>query len=80
VRDTVFRDVSLRGFWLRRWFAETPRAEIAALYAKLAALVKDGTLKVDVEKIYPFGEIRDALGHAAREGRSGKILLQMAAP
>ncbi|MEJ2175594.1 MAG: zinc-binding dehydrogenase, partial [bacterium] len=76
-RDTVFRDVSLRGFWLRRWFAETPSAEIGKLYEKLAALIDDGTLKVDVEKVYPLAQIKDAVSHAAREARSGKILLEM---
>jgi trans-2-enoyl-CoA reductase len=78
-RETVFRDVTLRGFWLRRWFGETPPAEIGKLYAKLAALVEDGTLKVEVEKVYPLAEIKVAVAHAAREGRSGKILLHMAA-
>jgi len=76
-RDTVFRDVSLRGFWLRRWFGETPPAEIAALYAKLAALIEDGTLEVAVEKVYPLAKIKDAVAHAARAARSGKILLEM---
>jgi NADPH:quinone reductase-like Zn-dependent oxidoreductase len=76
-RDTVFRDVSLRGFWLRRWFMETQPAEIGTLYAKLAALVADGTLKVEVEAVYPLAKIKGAVAHAAREGRSGKILLEM---
>jgi trans-2-enoyl-CoA reductase len=79
-RETLFRDVTLRGFWLRRWFGETPPADIGKLYAKLAALIEDGTLKVDVEKAYPLAKIKDAVAHAAREGRSGKILLEMAAP
>jgi len=69
--------VTLRGFWLRRWFGETPPAEIGKLYAKLAALVEDGTLKVEVEKVYPLAEIKAAVAHAAREGRAGKILLEM---
>lgn len=77
VRDTVFRDVSLRGFWLRRWFAETHSADIQKLYARLAALVEDGTLKVEVEKVYPLGKIKDAVAHAAREARAGKILIDM---
>ena len=78
-RETVFRDVSLRGFWLRRWFAETPPVEIGALYANLAALVEDGTLAVEVEKVYPFAQLKDAVAHATREGRSGKIQLRMEA-
>jgi trans-2-enoyl-CoA reductase len=79
-RETVFRDVTLRGFWLRRWFTETPPAEIGKLYARLAALVEEGTLKVEVEQVYPLAKIKDAVAHAAREGRAGKILLEMAAP
>ena len=75
-RETVFRNVSLRGFWLRRWFMVTPPQRIAEVYRKLAAKLSDGTLVVDVEKVYPFRDIGQALAHAARSGRSGKILLR----
>lgn len=77
-RDTVFRDVTLRGFWLRKWYVDTPPAKIAALYAELAARIADGTLAVDVEAVYPFARIKEAVAHAARPGRSGKILLSFA--
>jgi NADPH:quinone reductase-like Zn-dependent oxidoreductase len=74
-RDTVFRDVRLHGFWLRKWFVDTPPAQIAALYRELAAGVADGTLAVEVEAVYPIGRIKEAVAHAARGGRSGKILV-----
>ena len=74
-RDTVFRDVSLRGFWLRRWFMQTPPERIAVLFRALAAKVADGTLKVDIEAVYPIRRIKEAVAHAARGGRSGKILV-----
>lgn len=74
-RETVFRNVSLRGFWLRRWFMVTPPGEIAALYRKLAGRIADGTLKVEVEAVYPIERIKQAVAHAARGGRSGKILM-----
>jgi NADPH:quinone reductase-like Zn-dependent oxidoreductase len=77
-RDTVFRDVRLLGFWLRKWFADTPPAQIAAVYRELAAKVADGTLAVEVEAVYPLGRIKEAVAHAARGGRSGKILLSFA--
>lgn len=77
-RETVFRDVSLRGFWLRKWFADTPPAQIAALYRELAAKVADGTLTVDVEAVYPIRKIKAAVAHAARGGRAGKILVSFA--
>lgn len=74
-RETVFRDVSLRGFWLRRWFMQTPPDRIVALYRELAARLGDGRLQFDVEAVYPIRRIREALAHAARGGRSGKILV-----
>ena len=74
-RETVFRDVSLRGFWLRRWFMQTPPERIAALYRELAAKLADGTLAVDVEAVYPIRRIKEAVAHAARGGRAGKILV-----
>lgn len=77
-RETVFRDVRLQGFWLRKWYVDTPPAQIAALYRDLAAMVADGTLAVEVEAVYPIRKIKEAVAHAARGGRSGKILLSFA--
>jgi len=74
-RETVFRDVSLRGFWLRRWFMQTAPDKIAALYRDLAARLGDGRLSVEVEAVYPIRRIKEALAHAARAGRGGKILV-----
>jgi NADPH:quinone reductase-like Zn-dependent oxidoreductase len=73
--DIVFRDVSLRGFWLARWLATRQIAEIRALYERLAAQIADGTLKAEIEATYPLSRVREALAHAARGGRGGKILL-----
>jgi len=78
-RETVFRNVSLRGFWLRRWFMVTPPLEIAALYRKLAGKIAEGTLHVAVEAVYPIRQIKQALAHAARGGRAGKVLLAFGA-
>jgi NADPH:quinone reductase-like Zn-dependent oxidoreductase len=77
-RETVFRDVRLHGFWLRKWFADTPPAQIAALYGELASRLADGTLAVEVEAVYPIRNIKEAVAHAARSGRSGKILISFA--
>ena len=77
-RETVFRDVRLQGFWLRKWFVDTPPAQIAALYRELASKVADGTLAVEVEAVYPIRKIKEAVAHAARGGRSGKILVSFA--
>ena len=71
--------MTLRGFWLRSWYLRTPPAQIAALYAELGAGLADGTLAVEVEKVYPFRSIKQAVAHAARGGRAGKILMSFGA-
>jgi NADPH:quinone reductase-like Zn-dependent oxidoreductase len=75
--DVLFRDVSIRGFWLSAWFAQAEAAEKRTLYSQLGALVADGTIDIAVEAAYPLARIKDALTHAARPGRMGKIVLVM---
>jgi NADPH:quinone reductase-like Zn-dependent oxidoreductase len=74
-RELIFRGVTLAGFWLRRWIVETPRDEVAALYRTLAEKLGDDGLAVDVEEVYPLSRLKEAVAHAARGGRSGKILV-----
>lgn len=72
--DLIFRDVRLRGFWLKNWLETTPSAEIAESYGRLATLVAEGALRAPVEATYPLEDYRDALAHAAQAGRTGKVL------
>ena len=72
--DLIFRDVRLRGFWLKHWLDATPRAQLAEHYGRLAALVADGALRVPIEATYPLDQYREALDRAARAGRAGKVL------
>lgn len=73
--ELVFRDIALRGYWFTPWFECAAPQERAALYAELGPLVVDGTIRVAIEACYPLERVRDALAHAARPDRSGKILL-----
>ena len=45
------------------------------MYGNLAAYMADGTIAVPIEASYGLDDIGDALAHAAREARAGKILL-----
>ncbi len=73
--DLIYRGVNLTGFILGRFLAKRPLEEIRAIYADIAAKVRDGTLGAPVERVYPIEEIRAALAHAQRPGRDGKILV-----
>ncbi|XXF76123.1 zinc-dependent alcohol dehydrogenase family protein [Myxococcaceae bacterium GXIMD 01537] len=72
---SIFRDVTLRGFWVARWLQKSPREEVQALYARLAGLIAQGTLKVPVDATFPLDRIREALTRAMEGGRQGKVLL-----
>jgi len=70
----VFRGIRLQGFWLAEW-ARAQGAAMRAHFAGLIDLVATGEIRAEVEARYPFARIAEALDHAARPGRSGKILL-----
>jgi trans-2-enoyl-CoA reductase len=73
--DLIYRGVNLTGFILGRFLAKRSLEEVRALYADIAAKVRDGTLGAPVERVYPIEGIRAALAHAQRPGRDGKILV-----
>lgn len=73
--QAIIHGISLTGFWLAPMIGRLPRAEIEAMYGKLAASMVDGTIATPIEASYGLDDVGDALAHAAREHRSGKILL-----
>ena len=73
----IFKNLTLRGFWLTRWLRSAPRQEIESLFATLASHLLDGSVEVPVDTVYPLADVRDAVAHAQQPGRSGKILLDL---
>ena len=71
----IVHGLTLKGFWLMQVMGSSTRAEIEALYAEMAQHFIDGTLEVLIEATYELPEISQALAHAYRESRDGKILL-----
>jgi NADPH:quinone reductase-like Zn-dependent oxidoreductase len=68
--------LKLVGFILGRFLATRSLAQIRTIYAELGRQVLDGTLSAPVEKVYPIDEITQALAHAQRGERTGKILVE----
>jgi NADPH:quinone reductase-like Zn-dependent oxidoreductase len=69
------RGVTITGFNLGRGLTKRTTAAVRALYADLAAKLRDGTLRAPVDATYPITEIKAALAHAQRGGRNGKVLV-----
>jgi NADPH:quinone reductase-like Zn-dependent oxidoreductase len=74
VVDLIFRGLSVHGYWLNLWLAQTPREAVAQTYRKLATLVVDGTLAAPIEATYALADYREAIAHATRSDRTGKVL------
>ena len=72
----IFQDIAWRGFWITRWYQRAGAAAGGALLAELAALAARGVIATPVEAIYPLDQIADAVAHAQRPQRGGKILLR----
>lgn len=71
----VFRDVTLRGFWLAFWFRKATPEQQRALFGELVPLVVQGVLSAPVQATYPLSQIKEAVAAAASGGRNGKIVV-----
>ena len=69
----IFRDLTLKGFWLLNWFNKNP-ARIVEVQKKMAGWIADGTIYTPVEATYPLTESKAAISHAAKG--TGKILFK----
>ena len=73
--QTVFKGITLTGFWLAKEMGRMSPEALQALYDELMPRIADGSLQVDVEATYGLEQIKEALAHAGQEGRGGKILV-----
>ena len=71
----IFRGISLRGFWLARWYKSADPKLRAVLFGELVALIASGQLHAQVQATYGINAIKAAVAAAAAGERSGKILL-----
>ncbi len=71
----VFRDITVKGFWLANWFQQASREQQQALYGELTGLIAGGKLKARVGSTFDVKDIRAAIAEAASGGRDGKVLI-----
>lgn len=71
----VFRNITLRGFWLSKWFIGSTPAQRIAVFGEIAELIASGKLKSRIQATYPIERIKDAVAAASAGERDGKILL-----
>ena len=70
----IFKDLRWRGFWITPWSQRATADERAAMFGELFALSQRGLLKTPVDRLYPLDSFAEALAHAQRSERAGKVL------
>ena len=72
----IFKDLRFRGIWINKWYDNATPAQRMEAFQHLFEMAKRGLLQTKVEKAYPLSEAKTAVAHAARGGRSGKIIFE----
>ncbi|KAM0844056.1 hypothetical protein ACQ4PT_057302 [Festuca glaucescens] len=72
----IFKDLSLRGFWLQKWMNSDKAEDYRTMIDYLLALVQEGKLKYEME-LTPFGEFGLALDKSlGKHGSQPKQVLR----
>jgi mitochondrial enoyl-[acyl-carrier protein] reductase / trans-2-enoyl-CoA reductase len=71
----VFKDITLRGFWLAKWFRTASPEQQASVFGEIVQLIATGKLKARVQATFGIDEIKQALAMAASGARAGKVLI-----
>lgn len=74
---TIVHQINLREFWLFERLFGKPKEEVENVYAEISDLYVSKTLYSPVEATYRLDQVAEALAHAERGGRDGKVLFVM---
>ncbi len=70
----IFRDLTLKGFWLLNWFNRNSPERQIEVQKRMANWIADGTINTPVEATYTLDHSAAAISHAAKG--TGKILFK----
>ncbi len=71
----LFKASTVRGFWLSRWFQQTPREHQRSTMATVMNLMASGKIVPPVDSEYDLADFKEAVHRAQSPGLRGKILL-----
>lgn len=73
----IFKELRLTGFWVNKWYDGATPEERRETFAPLFEMAKRGLLRTRVEQSYAISEAREAVGHAMRNRRAGKVVFDL---
>ena len=73
--NTIFKNITLKGFWLTLWLIKMQPNEKENLYKYLANLVIEEKIFTPIQKVFYISDIKEAAKLAGNYNRSGKVLV-----
>jgi len=74
----LFKNLCIKGFWLSTWMTQLNKEEKIGVTQEVFRLLSSSQLKTNIEKKYPLDQIKEAIFHSEKTGRTGKIILDLA--
>ena len=71
----IFNELTIRGFWLAKWFDIVKPNEKYQTFATVISLISQGKLHTDIAETFSLDDIHEAVTMASKSGRVGKVLL-----
>jgi NADPH:quinone reductase-like Zn-dependent oxidoreductase len=72
----IFRELTIKGFWLTDWMRRVDSQTRQNVAQNVIQLLATGKIQMPVEASYSLDQIHEAVDHAERSGRWGKILVK----
>jgi len=72
----IFKQLSLKGFWLSEWYKTHSAEERQKMFNDLSNSIKQGHLKLNMEK-FKFDQFESALAKTNDDSRKRKVILDM---
>lgn len=79
VDNLLFKQTTVKGFWLAKRLQETSADDTARMIGELMHLALSGALRLPVEAAYDLADAPAAIAASATPGRRGKVVLTSAA-
>jgi NADPH:quinone reductase-like Zn-dependent oxidoreductase len=76
-RKLLSAAIRIDGFWLGDWAKRQSIPAMLRLFREVRTLLADGTLSSDIAATYPLAQVQEAVEHAVRPGKGGKVILKI---
>ena len=73
----IFKEVTVRGFWVTGWLESANPARVRTMYDDLVQELREGRLQQPVDQRFPLDDYEAAMTRATQPGRGGKVLLRI---